>query len=97
VVILGGDHADVPINESAGAAVGEMVATQQMQVIVDLSRTTLGERRRFVEHFAERVFEKNRGVLHSVVRERSMIAWICCVATMSPTAAPACSSIGTSQ
>ena len=44
VVIPGGDHADVPINESAGAAVCEMVATQQMQVIVDLSRTTLGER-----------------------------------------------------
>lgn len=74
VVILGGDHADVPINESAGAAVGEMVATQQMQVIVDLSRTTLGERRRFVEHFAERVFEKNRGVLHLVIDEADEFA-----------------------
>ncbi len=74
IIVFGGDHADVPINEHAGHAVGELVATQDVASIIDLSGTTLGERHRFVERFAESVFRANKRPLHLVIDEADEFA-----------------------
>ncbi len=37
VVIFGGDHADLPLNEQAGALIGETAATMAESCYIDLS------------------------------------------------------------
>lgn len=61
VVIFGGEHADVPINEHAGAGVAELVATGNRPCIVDLKGWMPGARARFWVDFASTLFKMNRG------------------------------------
>jgi len=74
VTVFGGDHAHVPITEHAGHAVGELVGTGNVPAIIDLSGTTLGERHRFVERFAETLFRVNKKPLHLVIDEADEFA-----------------------
>ncbi|QQS08649.1 MAG: DUF87 domain-containing protein [Phycisphaerales bacterium] len=74
VAIFGGDHADVAISEHSGGPIGELVASQNLPCIIDLSGTTLGERHRFVERFAESVFRSNKLPLHLVIDEADEFA-----------------------
>lgn len=74
VVIFGGDHADVPITEHAGAAMGELIAGSDFPSIISLANTTLGERHRFVERFAESLFRCNKRPLYLVIDEADEFA-----------------------
>lgn len=60
VVIFGGDHADVPLNSRAGAAVGELVATGNRPCIIDLGGWTVADRTRFFIDFAGAMFRFSR-------------------------------------
>lgn len=62
VVIFGGDHADVPINEHSGAHVAELVATGNRPCIIDLGGWMPGERTRFFVAFASMLFKLTRGL-----------------------------------
>lgn len=61
VVIFGGEHADVPLNERAGAHVAELVATGNRPCIIDLGGWMVGERTRFFVDFASTLFKHTRG------------------------------------
>lgn len=62
VVIFGGDHADLPINEHAGALIGETVAGMAESCIVDLSGFgTKAVERRFMLAFLEAIYRKASG------------------------------------
>ncbi len=74
VVIFGGDHADVPITEHAGTAMGELIANSDFPSIISLANTTLGERHRFVERFAESLFRVNKRPLYLVIDEADEFA-----------------------
>jgi len=74
VTVFGGDHAHVAITEHAGHAVADLVGSGNVPAVVDLSGTTLGERHRFVERFAETLFRVNRGPLHLVIDEADEFA-----------------------
>lgn len=74
VVIFGGDHADVPIADTSGAALADLVATKNVPVVVDLSEFTVGGRTRFATHFLEDLYRKNRGPLTLVVDEADIFA-----------------------
>ena len=70
VLILGGLHGDVPINEHNGAAVARLVASGHFQGIVDVSE--LGSNaavRRFMTAFAEAIYDTNKSQLHLVLDE----------------------------
>ena len=54
VVIFGGAHADIPINDQMGRALGEFIAQSSVPAIIDLSEMFTGESHRFVAGFAER-------------------------------------------
>ena len=69
VVIFGGAHADVPINDRSGGTVGELVATGNRPSIFDLSEFTMGERTRFFMDLAAALFRHNRGPLWLVIDE----------------------------
>lgn len=69
VVIFGGEHADVPLNPQAGAAVAELVATGNRPCIVDLGGWMVGDRTRFFIDFASTLFRKTRGPRWLVIDE----------------------------
>lgn len=61
VVIFGGEHADIPINEHAGAHVAELFATGNRPCLIDLGGWTVGARTRFWVEFASTLFKHTRG------------------------------------
>lgn len=61
VVIFGGKHADVPINQHSGKVVGELVATGNRPCIIDLGGWMVGERTRFFIDFASTLFTRTHG------------------------------------
>lgn len=65
VVIFGGDHGDLPLNEQAGALIGETVASMTESCIVDLSRlTTKSSERRFMLAFLDALYRSTDPRLH---------------------------------
>lgn len=69
VVIFGGEHADVPINEHSGSAVAELVATGNRPCIIDLGGWMVGARTRFFIDFAATLFKETRGQRWLVIDE----------------------------
>jgi hypothetical protein len=74
VVILGGDHADVPLEVTAGAVVADFVIDARQPAVLDLSLFRKGEQTRFMTDFAERLYHKNRAPLHVVMDEADAFA-----------------------
>lgn len=69
VTILGGDHGDVPLEESAGKVIAALLAEEAPQLVIDLSLFTKSAMRRFVADFAEELYRKNRNPLHLIMDE----------------------------
>lgn len=69
VVILGGEHADVPIDESSGTVIADFVIEHRTPVVIDLGLLSKSAQRRFMVDFAERLYVKNRNALHVVLDE----------------------------
>lgn len=73
VVIFGGDHADVPLEETAGALIADVLIEQRFPAVLDLSGLSKGAGRRFMTDFAERLYHRNREPMHLVLDEAD--AW----------------------
>lgn len=70
VVVFGGDHGDVPLEEHDAEKVAEIVATTATPCVLDVSAfPSLGAQKRFMADFAEHVFRMNREALHLFVDE----------------------------
>lgn len=69
IIILGGDHADVPLSAEAGPAVADLAAEERFSLVLDLSHFTPPEQTRFMTGFAERLYHANRLPLHLVLDE----------------------------
>lgn len=72
VVILGGEHADVPLEPGAGKAVAEWFVSEGRPCVVDLWGFRKAESREFVTAFAEELFRKNREPMHLIVDEADL-------------------------
>lgn len=76
VAIFGGPRGDLPLNEHAGALIGETAATMAESCIVDLRE--LGSKsaeRRFMVAFLETIYRKADGVpFHLIVDEADLFA-----------------------
>ena len=73
IVIFGGDRADLPLGESMGAAIADLIVEQRFPAVLDLSLLSKSASRRFMTAFAERLFQRNREALHLVLDEAD--AW----------------------
>jgi hypothetical protein len=73
-VIFGGEHADVPINDSAGAIIGKFVAEGSAPTIIDLDGLTVGAQQRFMTAFCEELYRRNSRPLHLVIEEADEFA-----------------------
>jgi hypothetical protein len=75
VMVFGGRHADIALDESMGAALGRLIGTRQLACVVDLSELgSSAGRRRFMTAFAETVYEANSEPLHLVLDEADLWA-----------------------
>lgn len=76
VAIFGGPHGDLPLNEHAGALIGETVATMAESGIVDLSQLgTKSAERRFMTGFLNEIYRKAPGEpFHLVIDEADLFA-----------------------
>jgi hypothetical protein len=74
VVVFGGEHADVPLEESAGATVASVIVERRFPAILDTSLMRKGARIRFMTDFCETLYHKNREPLHFFCDEAHTLA-----------------------
>ncbi len=74
VVVFGGEHADVPLEETAGSTIAGVIVEKRIPAILDCSLLRKGARVRFMTDFCEQLYHKNREALHFFVDEAHTIA-----------------------
>jgi len=74
VVVFGGEHADVPLEETAGDTIATTIVEKRIPAILDVSLLRKGARTRFMTDFLETLYHKNREPLHLVADEAHTIA-----------------------
>ena len=75
VVVFGGRHADVPLDEGMGGALGHLIGTHQIACVVDVSDLgTATARRGFMTAFTEALYAANTEPLHLVLDEADLWA-----------------------
>lgn len=74
IVIFGGEHADVPLEEHAGEAISRAIVEQRFSAIIDLSLFRKGQMMRFMVDFAETLYRLNREAMHLFVDEADAVA-----------------------
>jgi hypothetical protein len=74
VVIFGGEHADVPLEESAGEVVARSIVENRFPAVLDLSLFRKGQMIRFMVAFAETLYRLNREAVHLFVDEADAFA-----------------------
>lgn len=75
VVIFGGEHADVPLEPTAGKLMADLLVEDRIPMVLDLSGlgTRAGERR-FAHDFLDRLYRRNRELVHLFVDEADLFA-----------------------
>lgn len=72
--ILGGPRGHVPLHESAGKAIGDLVATGQLPLsIIDMADFKPGGQMQFFAEFAPQLFKRMRGVVYLVLEEAHVL------------------------
>ena len=75
VIVFGGRHADIPLNEGMGASLGQLVGTRPLACVVDLSEfASTAARRLFMTAFAEALHHVNTEPLHLILDEADLWA-----------------------
>jgi hypothetical protein len=74
VVIFGGEHGDVPLTSTMGAAIAEVLVERRFPAVLDLSVLRKNERRRFCTDFLETLYQRNRLAHHIVIDEADEVA-----------------------
>jgi len=75
VVVFGGRHANVPLDEGMGWALGRLVGTHQIACVVDVSDLgSASARRGFMTAFTEALYAANTQPLHLVFDEADLWA-----------------------
>ncbi len=74
VLIMGGEHADVPLEPTAGKMVAEFLVRDRVSTILDISLMGEGEMKRFVADFAATFYRLNRDAVHLFVDEADEFA-----------------------
>ena len=74
VLIMGGDHGDVPLEPHSGKAVAEFLAAERVSTILDTSEWSEADMVRFVGDFGARFYTLNRGSVHLVIDEADEFA-----------------------
>ena len=74
ILVLGGDHGDLPLPALGGAAVAKLAVDQDVSLVADTSLFTVGERTRWFIDFAGALYRGCKAPLHVVLDEAHMFA-----------------------
>jgi uncharacterized protein len=74
IVVFGGDHGDVPLEETAGETIANWLIAEAQSAVLDLSLLRKSAQVRFMADFCERLYHKNRAPLHVVLDEADAFA-----------------------
>ena len=74
VLILGGNHGDLPLDPGSGRAVADLIVDERLSCVLDLSLMTQEEAARFLAPFLDRLYQINRAPLHLMVDEADSVA-----------------------
>ncbi|HEV8230187.1 MAG TPA: hypothetical protein VGQ86_09530 [Candidatus Limnocylindria bacterium] len=74
VVVFGGDHQDVPLEEGSGAFIGETIAGLEQPAIIDLEYFSKSKQIRFLASFFETLYDRNRSPLLLLLDEAQRYA-----------------------
>lgn len=74
VVVFGGEHADVPLEESAGELIAQTIIENRFSAILDLGLFRKGQTIRFMVNFAETLYRLNRETVHLFCDEADAFA-----------------------
>lgn len=69
VLVFGGDHADIPLEPTAGKLMAKLVAEKRLTCVLDVSTMNKSAMRGFVADFAEELYRLNREPLHVFCEE----------------------------
>lgn len=69
VLVLGGQHGDVPLEPTAGRLVADLIVEQRLTSVVDVSLMSKADARRFLADLAERLYQANTEPLHVFAEE----------------------------
>jgi hypothetical protein len=75
VAIFGGEHGDAPLERTGGALMADLVVDERLSMILDLKG--LGSRaaeRQFAHDFLDRLYRRNRELVHLFVDEADLFA-----------------------
>lgn len=74
IAVLGGEHADVPLEATAGEVIADAIANEHFSAVIDLTLFRKGEALRFMAAFLETLYRKNRDALHLFIDEADVVA-----------------------
>ena len=74
VLIMGGEHGDIPLEASAGRLVADFVVSKGASVVLDVGNFSKADQGRFVADFLEQLYQKNRAPLHVIIDEADAFA-----------------------
>lgn len=74
VVVFGGDHADVKLEETAGKVIARVLVDSRIPMVIDTSAFSKAGTRRFLHDFVTEVYHRNRQALHLVFDEADEVA-----------------------
>lgn len=69
IYVFGGDHADLPLEPTAGVLMADVLVDHRVSAIFVLRTFSNRDKARFVADFAEQLFKRNREVLHLFAEE----------------------------
>lgn len=74
IAILGGEHADVPLEATAGEVIADAIASEHFSAVIDLTLFRKNEALRFMALFLETLYRRNREALHLFIDEADVVA-----------------------
>lgn len=74
IAVFGGEHGDVPLEETAGETIAQAIVEQHFSAILDLTLFRKGQINRFMTPFLETLYRMNRQAMHLFVDEADAIA-----------------------
>lgn len=74
IAVLGGEHGDVPLQESAGEVIAQAIVEHRFPAVLDLSLFRKGQMIRFMVGFLETLYRLNRDPVHLFVDEADAFA-----------------------
>lgn len=72
VIVLGGDHGDLPLEAGSGRAIARWVLEYRKPTVLDLSNFRKAEQRLFVSDLAEELYTSCKAPLHLIVDESDL-------------------------